>query len=365
MSGSAGMQAVRWWGRGDVRVDEVDQPGEPRAGWVRLRVVACGICGTDVEEFTSGPVLIPTSPHPITGRCAPLTLGHEAAGVVDAVGPGVGLDVGTLVAVESNLFCGTCWWCRRGRYQLCPDLANLGLMGDGGLAEYMAAPAQMCIPFTNAVSPEHAAMTEPLSVAVRAVTRAGVGLGSSVVVLGAGTVGLLAVQAARLAGAERVVVVENVPSRRALALGLELGADLAVGAVGADGLGAALEAVRSVSDGRGADVAIEAAGNAAAAAAAVRLVRRGGRAVLLGVFDDTVPIDMKDLLLGEKTVTASLSHVYDEDFATAVSLIDRGAVALDPLITDRIGLADVVDKGFNALVAEPGSHLKVIVLPGS
>ncbi|MDQ1443628.1 MAG: (R,R)-butanediol dehydrogenase / meso-butanediol dehydrogenase / diacetyl reductase, partial [Acidimicrobiaceae bacterium] len=229
-------------------------------------------------------------------------------------------------------------------------------------------PAQMCIPFTNAVPPEHAAMTEPLSVAVRAVTRAGVRLGSSVVVLGAGTVGLLAVQAARLAGAERVVVVENVPSRRALALDLELGADLAVGAEGAegaDGLGAALEAVRSVSDGRGADVAIEAAGNAAAAAAAVRLVRRGGRAVLLGVFDDTVPIDMKDLLLGEKTVTASLSHVYDEDFATAVSLIDRGAVALDPLITDRIGLADVVDKGFNALVAEPGSHLKVIVLPGS
>ncbi|HZQ26523.1 MAG TPA: 2,3-butanediol dehydrogenase [Acidimicrobiales bacterium] len=349
------MLAARWWGRDDVRVEDIDDPGDPPAGWVRLRVQACGICGTDVEEYTSGPVIIPTAPHPLTGCMPPLTLGHEAVGIVESRGEGTTLEVGTPVAVESNLFCGRCWWCRRGEYQLCPDLASLGLMGDGGLAEVMLAPEYMCIPFSTDVSAEQAALAEPLSVAVRAVTRAGIGLGSTVTVLGAGTVGLLTVQAARLAGARIVVAVERLPERRALAQ--QLGADLAVSPEDA------AEAVVDATDGLGPDVAIEVAGNAAAAAAAVRLLRPGGRAVLLGVFDDTVPIDMVDFLMHEKTVTTSLSHVYDQDFTNAVSLIDRGAVQLDPLVTDRISLAEVIEKGFKALVAEPGEHLKVVVLP--
>jgi (R,R)-butanediol dehydrogenase/meso-butanediol dehydrogenase/diacetyl reductase len=349
------MLAARWWGRDDVRVEDVPDPGDPPAGWVRLRVLACGICGTDVEEYTSGPVIIPTAPHPLTGCVPPLTLGHEAMGVVESRGQGTTLEVGTPVAVESNLFCGECWWCRMGDYQLCPKLASLGLMGDGGLAEVMLAPEYMCIPFSSDVTAEHAALAEPLSVAVRAVTRAGIGFGSTVAVLGAGTVGLLTVQAARLAGARTVVSVERLPERRALAL--QLGADAAVSPEEAP------EAVVEATDGLGPDVAIEAAGNAAAAAAAVRLLRPGGQAVLMGVFDDTVPIDMVDFLMHEKSVTASLSHVYDRDFTNAVALIDRGDVQLDPLITDRIALGDVVEKGFKALVAEPGEHLKVVVLP--
>jgi (R,R)-butanediol dehydrogenase/meso-butanediol dehydrogenase/diacetyl reductase len=349
------MWAVRWWGRADVRVEDIADLGDPAENWVRLRIQACGICGTDVEEYTSGPVIIPTEPHPLSGRCAPLTLGHEAVGIVEARGQNVRLDEGTPVAVESNLFCGQCWWCKRGQYQLCTHLASLGLMGDGGLAESMLAPAFMCIPFSNDVPAEQAALAEPLSVAVRAVSRAGTGQGSSVAVLGAGTVGLLTVQVARLAGAKTVIAVERLPERRALAL--QLGADVAVSPE------EAIEAGAEATDGVGVDVTIEAAGNAAAAAFAVKLVRAGGRAVLLGVFDDTVPVDMMDLLLGEKTITASLSHVYDEDFTSAVSLIDRGAVQLAPLITDRIALSEVVEKGFKPLVADPGDHLKIVVFP--
>jgi (R,R)-butanediol dehydrogenase/meso-butanediol dehydrogenase/diacetyl reductase len=349
------MLAVRWWGRDDVRVEDIDDPGDPPAGWLRLRVEACGICGTDLEEYTSGPVIIPTQPHPLTHRCAPLTLGHEAVGVVESGGEGTTLQPGTRVAVESNLFCGTCWSCRRGDYQLCKKLASLGLMGDGGLAEHMLAPEYMCIPFSAHVSADHASLAEPLSVAVRAVRRAGISLGSTVAVLGAGTVGLLTLQAARLAGARTIVSVERLPERRALAL--QLGADIAVPPEDA------AEAVLDATGGIGPDVAIEVAGNAAAAAFAVRLVRPGGRAVLLGVFDDIVPIDMVDFLMHEKTVLASLSHVYDQDFTNAVALIDRGAVQLEPLITDRIALVDVVEKGFKALVSEPGEHLKIVVRP--
>lgn len=349
------MRAARWWGRGDIRVEEIADPGSPPRGWVRLRIEACGICGTDVEEYTAGPNVVPVEPHPLTGAAAPLVLGHEAVGVVAEVGDGVDLAVGTRVAVESNMFCGDCWWCQRHDYQLCPQLACLGLMADGGLAEQMLAPAFMCVPFADHVSAESAALAEPLSVAVRAVTRGGVALGSSVAVVGAGTIGLLAVQAARIAGATSVVAVERLESRRRLAL--QVGADAAVAPEEAP------DVARDLTRGVGVDVTIEAAGNPKAAAAAVRLVRPGGTAVLLGVFDAPVPIDMMDLLLGEKQIRASLSHVYDTDFAAAVALIERGAVQTEPLITDRIDLGVVVEQGFKALVSEPEAHLKVIVTP--
>lgn len=349
------MLAARWWGRGDVRVEEVEDPGAPPEGWVRVRIEACGICGTDVEEYTEGPIIVPTTPHPLSGRSAPLTLGHEAVGTVESAGAGVELAVGTRVAVEANIFCGTCWWCERRHFQLCPQLASLGLMTDGGLAEVVLAPAFMCIPYSDGVPAESAALAEPLSVAVRAARRGGIALGSTVGVVGSGTVGLLAVQAARVAGATTVVAVDRLESRRALAL--ELGADASVTPEEMEDAG------RDLTGGIGLDVVIEAAGNPLAAAAAVKLVRPGGRAVLLGVFDATVPLDMMDFLLGEKEVVASLSHVYDTDFATAVSLIDRGLINTQRLITDRITLPDVVEQGFKALIAEPGEHLKVIVTP--
>lgn len=349
------MRAARLWGQGDLRVEDIRDVGEPPAGWVRIRVEACGICGTDVEEYTDGPNIVPTRPHPVTGRSVPLTLGHEAVGVVEAAAPDVTLELGTRVAVEGNLFCGECHWCRRHQYQLCASTASLGLMADGGLADHMLAPAHLSIPVASHVAPADAVLAEPLSVVVRAVSRGGVGMGTNVCIVGAGAIGLLAVQVARLAGAERVTVVERLERRRRLAL--DLGADLVVGPA------EATEAARDLTGGRGADVVIEAAGNPAAARHAVRLVRRGGTAVLLGVFDEDLPIDMMDFLLGEKRILASLSHVYDTDFTEAVSLIERGAVRTAPLVTDRICLDDVVEEGFKALVAEPDEHLKIVVEP--
>lgn len=350
------MLAARWWGRKDVRVEQIPDPGPLDDGWVRVRVEACGICGTDMEEYELGPVLVPVRSHPLTHRCAPLTLGHEGVGVIEEVGPGVtSLTVGTRVAIETNLSCGTCWWCVRGQTQLCPMLASLGLMGDGALAEVMIAPASMCAPFSTDVPIDHAALAEPLSVAVRAVRKAGVQLGSIVGVVGAGTVGLLTVQVARLSGASTILVVDRLKQRRDLAI--KLGADAAVSPEDA------AEAALAMSDGRGLDICVEAAGNAAAAEAAIRLTRKGGRSMLLGVFDAPVQVPMIDILMGEKEVHASLSHNFNTDFLPAVDLIDRGVVELAPLITDRIALADVVDQGFLALAGAPEDHLKIIVYP--
>jgi (R,R)-butanediol dehydrogenase/meso-butanediol dehydrogenase/diacetyl reductase len=349
------MLAARWFGRRDIRVERVSELGSPAPGWTRLRVESCGICGTDVEEYQRGPMFIPVGRHPLTGRGAPLTLGHEVAGVVEEVGRGVTLRPGTRVAVDGNRFCGHCPWCKRAQYQLCATPGQLGLHADGGLAEHMLAPAYMCIPYGADVAADHAALAEPLAVAVRAIRRATLDLNATVAVLGAGTIGLLLVQVARIAGAGKVLAVEPHLHRRALAL--RLGADAAVAPE------QAAEAAADLCHPKGLDIAIEAAGTTAAAAAAVRLVGRGGTAVVLGVFGGTVPLDMLDFLTGEKRILASLSHVYDTDFATAVSLIDKGALQLEPLITDRIGLAEVVTAGFDPLVAEPSSHLKVIVNP--
>jgi (R,R)-butanediol dehydrogenase/meso-butanediol dehydrogenase/diacetyl reductase len=349
------MLAARWHGRGDIRVEQVDDPGPPPPGWLRLRIDACGICGTDVEEYLQGPVLVPMTPHPLSGRQAPLTLGHEPAGTIEVAGDGVSLLPGTRVAVEANLHCGECWWCRRQEYQLCVHIASLGLMADGALAEVLLAPASMCAPLDVAVPPSHGALAEPLSVAVRAVRRAGVAAGSSVGIVGAGTVGLLALQVARRAGAETVVVVDRVAKRRALAI--QLGATIAVAP------GEAEQATLDLTAGVGLDATLEVAGNARAAAAAIALSRRGGRTVLLGVYDDTVPISMLDMLLGEREIVASLSHTFHEDFTEAVRLIGAGEVQVAPLITDCVRLSRVVEDGFDRLVEEPTDHLKVIVVP--
>ncbi|MGA8115377.1 MAG: alcohol dehydrogenase catalytic domain-containing protein, partial [Actinocatenispora sp.] len=183
----------------------VDDPPAPSEGWVLLRVLACGLCGTDVEEYTAGPVLVPTSPHPLTGRCAPLTLGHEFVGAVAAVGAGVTLTPGTTVAVDGNMWCGRCSWCLAGRQNLCPQLAQLGQQADGGLADLVLAPAYSCVPYAG-IEPTVAVFAEPLSVAVRAVARGRVAPGDRVGVAGGGTIGLLTAQAARLAGAATVLV---------------------------------------------------------------------------------------------------------------------------------------------------------------
>lgn len=349
------MLAARWWGREDVRVEEIPEPGPLADGWVRIQVEACGICGTDMEEYRLGPVLVPVEEHPLTHRCAPLTLGHEGVGRIVEVSDGVHLSVGDRVAIETNLSCGTCWFCRQGQIQLCPQLASLGLMGDGALAEYMVAPAAMCAKFATDVPVEHAALAEPLSVAVRAVRKAGVEPGSIVGIIGAGTVGLLIAQVARAAGAATIMVVDRLERRRQLAL--RLGADFAVSPE------EAMQCALDASAGRGVDICLEAAGNATAAEAAVKLIRKGGQAMLLGVFDAPLKIDQIDLLMGEKKVAASLSHVFATDFVPAVELIDNGSLQLAPLITDRIALGDIVDGGFRPLYEEPDEHLKIVVYP--
>jgi (R,R)-butanediol dehydrogenase / meso-butanediol dehydrogenase / diacetyl reductase len=351
------MKAVRWHGRADVRLDDIAEP-LPAPGELLLRVTWCGICGTDMEEYLYGPSVISTSPHPLTGQCAPLALGHEFTGQVVALGSGVDtFRVGERVAAETTIFCGHCYWCRRREWAFCQRWGTIGFNADGGLAEFVRVPAFSSARVPDSVGDEQAALTEPLAVAVRAIHKGRVRLGDTVCVVGAGTIGLLVVQVARAAGARRVVVVDREPSR--LVLATRLGADTALAA----DTPSLHDAVRDATFGIGPDVVVECAGTAATGPLAVQLARKGGRVVLVGVCPHASQFDTLDIVLGEKEIVGSVANDYEQDLALGLDLLARGVVVVEPLITRRIGLGDVVEQGLRALQQEKATQLKILVSP--
>ncbi|MFI9842855.1 zinc-binding dehydrogenase [Nonomuraea sp. NPDC051941] len=342
------MAALRWYGRGDVRLVETEVPS-PGPGEVLIAVTLCGICGSDVEEYRAGPIVVPVTPHPLTGRTAPLTLGHEVVGVVARPGPGVDLAPGTPVVPDVVLGCGRCWWCARGDYPLCERGAALGLQDDGGLAEYLVAPAGRCVPLPEGMPAEVAVFAEPAAVAVRALDKAGDVSGAVVAVVGSGAIGLLVAQVAVCRGAAAVVAVDPDPGRRALA-----------DSCGFTGTapGEAADAVRELTGGRGADVVVESAGTPAAVTDALSLCRRGGTTVLLGVTPEPAVLSTLDVVLGEKRIVGSASHRWDTDVRAAVALLHAGHIRVDRLPVQTVPLPDAVRRG---LADPPRDVLKTIV----
>lgn len=352
------MKAAVWHARNDIRVETVPDPGPPGPGEVVIRVGACGICGTDLEEYRDGPLFIPVDePNPLTGRKAPLILGHEFAGEVVAVGKGVQkFRVGDRLAPDVLLYCGECFWCRRHQVSLCDKLAALGLMGDGGLAEYCTLPESMALALPNGLSDDHAALAEPLSVAVRAIRKGRLRMGERVAVFGGGTIGQFCVQAAIAAGAGEVFLVEPLAARRAL--GMSFGA-AAIDPLAED----AGESLRRLCGGIGPDVVVEASGNAGAVAGAIHAARKGGRIVLVGLPVRETTFNFFDLVSTEKEVIGSLSHIYDEDYAAAVRWLGDGRVLAEPLISARLPLDALVSEGLHRLENQPNETLKVIIRP--
>lgn len=353
------MKAALWYARNDIRVETVPDPGPPGPGDVVIRVGACGICGTDLEEYRDGPLFIPVdAPNPLTGRQAPLILGHEFAGEVVAVGKGVTkFRVGDRLAPDVLIYCGECFWCQRHQVSLCDKLAALGLMGDGGLAEYCTLPESMAIALPNGLSDDHAALAEPLSVAVRAIRKGRLLAGERVAVFGGGTIGQFCVQSALAAGAGEVFLVEPLAARRQL--GMRFGAAATVDPLAED----VSETLRRLCGGIGPDLVVEASGNANAVASAIHAARKGGRIVLVGLPVKQTPFNFFDLVATEKEVIGSLSHIYDEDYATAVRWLGDGRVLAEPLISARLPLDALVSEGLHRLENQPNETLKVIIRP--
>lgn len=344
------MKAARWHGKGDVRVEEAAIP-IPEAHELLLEVIWCGICGSDLEEFLEGPVMIPTEPHPARGTAAPIVLGHEVVGRVHVpAADGTGPSTGTIVVPDVVIGCGECPWCRRHEEGLCPRIAVRGQTEDGGLAQFMVADAASCLVVPDEMPIAHAALVEPASVAVRALRKLDGTIGRRIAVVGAGTIGQLVARTAAASGASVELVVDRKASRRELAL--------LHGARAACAPEDAIAAVRSPDDAY--DAVVECSGADGALAMALALTRRGGTVVALGIRSRSELFDSTALVLSEKTLVGSAAHLWDADSRPALDLIAKGRIAVDDLITHRVPL-DAVTDGFALLADSATDALKVLI----
>ncbi len=347
------MLAARWHRRGDVRLEDV-QPRPRRDDELLVRVHWCGICGTDLEEFRDGPLIIPVDdPHPLSGRTAPLTLGHEVVGeVVEAARDGSGPPVGTMVVPDVVNGCGSCWWCLRHEDGLCPNLSVLGQQDDGGLAEFMVARARTCVPLPSGLSAEDAVLAEPAAVAVRAVRKAPDPIGSTAVVIGGGTIGQLTAQAALALGAANCWIVDPSPFRRAFAQ-----SHSAVRALAPEELDMLIEDL----DDPGVDVIYECSGAPGQIERSLALVRPGGTVVAVGLGAQPQPLPLSPVVLGERRLIGSAAHLWDVDVAQAVRMLADGRLQAKELITHRVPLPELVTVALPLLASPDAEVLKVAV----
>lgn len=357
MSQTSSMQAAVWHGRRDIRVESVPLPDHPQQGWVQIKVHWCGICGSDLHEYVAGPVFIPTDePHPLTGISGQCILGHEFSGEITALGDGVtGFSLGDRVTADACQHCGECDYCKRGQYNLCQTLAFTGLMNNGAFAEYVNVPADLLYALPEGFPTEAGALIEPLAVGMHAVKKAGDLLGKTVVVLGAGTIGLCTIICARAAGASRVIALEMSEARKAKAL--EVGAHEVIDPSKTD----AIEQTQKLTRGYGADIAFECIGHKDTAKLSLDLIRKGGKAVLVGVFEEPSAFNFFEIVATEKQVIGSLA--YNGEFADVIAMINDGRIDVQPLISGRIQIGDILEKGFEELVANKDRHVKIIVSP--
>ena len=284
----------------------------------------------------------------------PRILGHEAAGIVEALGEGVkSIQVGTRVAVENVRTCRVCFFCRKGTSQLCDNGRNFGFTDDGGLAEYGVWPADLCIPLPDNVTNEEAPLAEPTSVAVHAVENANITTGLSTAIIGCGVVGLATLQVLKAAG---TTVIAIDPREQSLAIAKEVGATEILNPTKTD----PAQALPELTNGHGPDVIIETAGAPGTALNAAQWVRKGGLAVIVGFSHQDQTLNFGRAHQGEKTVIAS-SATSTGGYKKAVELIARGAVNVKPLISDLVPLNRGIQDGFERMLRPNKNVYRILV----
>ncbi len=332
-------------------IDIVEMPlPELRDDEVLVKVMAVGVCGSDIHYYEHGRI----------GRFVvekPIILGHECAGIVEAVGAAVTkFKPGDRVAVEPGVTCGRCPACKEGRYNLCPDVQFLATPPvDGAFVQYIAHREDFLFAIPDRLSYEEAALNEPFSVGIHAAKRAGVKPGQTVAIMGMGPVGLMAVVAAKAFGAKQIVVADLEPIR--LEAALRLGATHAVNIRDAD----PVQAVREATGGIGADVAFETAGNPKALQSALYAVRRGGKLAIVGLPpQDEIPLNIPWIADNELDIFGVFR--YANTYPQGISFLSSDIADVRSLITDRYPLEQTKEAMERARTNKSGS-LKVVVYP--
>jgi len=340
------MRLAMYYSNRDVRVEEMPVP-KIGPGEVLMRVEASGICGTDLLEW-------------YRLHKAPLVLGHEAAGVVAAVGKGVKRHrVGERICAAHHVPCNTCHYCLSGHHTVCDTLRRTNF-DPGGFAEYVRLPRinveQGIFPLPDEVSFEDATFVEPLACVLRGQRLARLQPGQTVLVIGSGVAGLLHIQLARTSGADYIVATDIVDYR--LEAARRLGADIAVRA-----REYTLDCLRQATGGRLADLVVICSGATSAISQGLGSVERGGTVLFFAPTEPgvSIPISVNDLFWRNETTLTSSYGGSPADYAAALGLIGTGKIRVREMITHRLGLAET-GLGFQ-LVAQARDSLKVIIEP--
>jgi (R,R)-butanediol dehydrogenase/meso-butanediol dehydrogenase/diacetyl reductase len=351
------MKAAMYYGKEDIRVEEVEEP-KLRPGTVKIAPAFNGICGSDLHLFHEGPMPpAPTvdSPHPLSGETLPVVLGHEFSGVVEEIGEGVeGFKVGDSVVVEPLMVDGTCAACKAGKYNLCEQMGFIGISGlGGGLSEHIVVEQRWVHPVGD-LPLDQAAMIEPLSVALHAVKHAGASEGQVAVVGGAGPIGLLVAAVLKAKGVKtNVSEVSTARREKAASSGV---ADVVVDPSTED-----LKAVvAEQSGGAGADLAFDAAGVGVVVHQLLEVLGAGGRLEVVAIHTKPVEINIAgELTFGDRELGSSIG--YAGDHAEAIELVQSGKVNLAPFITSKIKVDDIIKQGFERLITNKDNEVKILV----
>jgi L-iditol 2-dehydrogenase len=332
-----------------LEISDLPRP-VPGPGEALIQVAACGICGSDVHGFdgSSG------------RRIPPIVMGHEAAGVIAELGEGVrDYRVGERVTFDSTVYCGACPYCLRGQVNLCDNRQVLGVSTPeyrrtGAFAEYVAVPSRILYRLPESLSFAEAAMLEATAVALHGAAMAKTETNGSALVIGAGMIGLLTLQALRVEGFARVFVADVDASR--LRLATELGADVVLGQSGEELVAEILQ----LTDGRGADAAVEAVGRDVTVRSAIACVRKGGTVVLVGNIAPEVTIPLQQVVTRQIRLQGSAASA--GEYTRAIELLGNGRIRVKPLIS-AIAPLDEGPSWFDRLHAREPNLMKVVLTP--
>ncbi len=343
-------KAVFMTGLNQMEMRDIPIP-TPQTGQVLVKLEYVGICGSDVHYLEYGKI----GDFVVNGD---FILGHECAGTVAEVGPGVkNLKVGDRVALEPGITCGQCKFCKTGRYNLCPNVEFLATPPyHGCLEQYIAFPENMCFKLPDNISTREGALVEPLSVGIHAAKQGKVTLGDRVVILGAGCIGLVTLLACKAFGASQVTVVDLIPKR--LECAKKLGASHVINGKEED----VLAAVKQITEGEGADVVIETAGSSTTVAQTAEIVCTGGRVVLVGMApEDIIPYNFARLMAKEASIQTVFR--YRNIYPQAIKAIAQGLIDVSGIVTHEFDFADT-PKAFDYVIHNKDDVIKAVIKIG-
>ena len=339
------MKAAVFYGKNDLRIENVEKP-VPKAGEVLIKVMACGICGTDVHIFHGDEGAAPTP--------AGTILGHEFAGLVEAVGEGVkDIAVGDRVCVDPNELCNQCYYCKSGIGHFCENMTGYGTGVHGGFAEYCVVPESQAYKFGENTTYEQAAMAEPLACCVHGMDMCNISCGDTVAIIGGGMIGMIMLQLAKISGAGKLIMIEPVAEKREVAKGL--GADLCIDPIGQD-----VKAVLAENGINRISTVIECVGKVVTMKQAIDIAGQKSTVMLFGLTAPGDVLEIKPFELFKKEIVLKASYINPYTQKRALALIEGGKVDVSSIVYASESLEKLPEILADASLRAKG---KIIITP--